>query len=65
MHVLAAALYGLMKQDGFASSDGNLEHWLLRKAAAGAFAPPRLHAAAAAGLGYPADRLWPPPETQS
>jgi hypothetical protein len=65
MHVLAAAFYGLMKQDGFATTGGNLEQWLLRKAADGSLNPPRLHAAAAEVLGYRADRLWPPPAPSS
>jgi len=60
MHVLAAAFYGLMTRDGFARSGGNLEEWLARKAAGGAFDPPTLHSAAARVLGYPADQLWRP-----
>ena len=61
MHVLAAAFYDLMKSDGFARTGGNLEEWVARKIADGAFEPPSLHAAAGKVLGYPADRLWPPP----
>ena len=62
MHVLAAAFYGMMKQDGYAKTGGNLEQWLLAKARSGALAPAPLHAAAASVLGYPADSLWPPPK---
>lgn len=62
MHVLAAAFYGLMKQDGFARDGGNLEQWLVARTKDGSFAPPRLHVAAAQVLGYPADRLWPRPK---
>lgn len=62
MHVLSAAFYGLMKQDGFARTGGNLEQWLAARTRDGSFAPPRLHAAAAQVLGYSADRLWPPPK---
>jgi hypothetical protein len=62
MHVLSAALYGLMKQDGYARTGGNLEQWLLRQARSGALAPRSLHAAAARVLGRPADRLWPAPK---
>jgi len=61
MHVLSAAFYGTMKQDGYARTGGNLERWLLAKAKSGALQPARLHAAAANVLGYPADRLWRPP----
>lgn len=63
MHVLSAAFYGLMRQDGYARTGGNLEQWLLRKAKAGALAPRTLHAAAAQVLGRPADRLWPLPKS--
>jgi hypothetical protein len=59
MHVLSAAFYALMKQDGFARTGGNLEQWLLRKARSGALDPKSLHAAAARVLGRPANRLWP------
>ena len=63
MHVLAAALYGLMKQDGYARTGGNLEQWLLTQAQSGTLAPPALHLAAARILDRPADRLWPPPKS--
>jgi hypothetical protein len=63
MHVLSAGLYGLMKEDGYAQTGGNLEEWLLRQARSGGLAAKSLHAAAARVLGRPADRLWPlPPE---
>jgi hypothetical protein len=62
MHIIAAAVYGLMQRDGFARSGGNLEQWLLRQARTGALAPASLHAAAARVIGRPVDRLWPPPE---
>ena len=62
MHVLSAAFYGLMRQDGFARTGGNLEQWMLARTRDGSFAPPRLHAAAAQVLGYPAHQLWPPPK---
>ena len=63
MHVLSAALYGLMKQDGHARKGGNLEQWLLTAARSGALAPKSLHLAASQVLGRPADRLWPLPES--
>src|SRR5690349_20531993 len=59
MHILSAGIYGLMKRDGYARTGGNLEHWLLTQARAGALRPPSLHTAAANVLGRPADRLWP------
>jgi hypothetical protein len=59
MHVLAAGFYGLMKQDGYARTGGNLERWLLDKARSGALAPRSLHVAAARVIGRSADRLWP------
>ena len=62
MHIIAAAVYGLMRQDGYAKSGGNLEQWLSRQARSGALAPPSLHAAAARVIGRPIDRLWPLPE---
>jgi len=65
MHVLSAGLYGLMKQDGYASAGGNLEQWLLRQAKSGALAPASLHLAAARVLGRPVDRLWPAPSSTS
>lgn len=61
MHVLSAGLYGLMKQDGYARSGGNLERWLLRQATSDALEPGSLHSSAARVLGRPADRLWPLP----
>ena len=60
MHVLGAAFYGLMQNDGYAKTGGNLEQWVRRQADGGNLAPPRLHAAAARVLGLPADRLWAP-----
>jgi hypothetical protein len=58
MHVLAAAFYGLMRQDGFAQSGGNLERWVERQVMKGNFAPARLHAAAGRVLELPSDHLW-------
>lgn len=61
MHVLSAALYGLMKQTGFARNGGRLDAWLTRMTRTGRLAPTSLHAAAAQVLGRPADALWPLP----
>lgn len=65
MHVLAAALYGMLREDGYDRAGGNLEGWVLKQAENGAFGAPRLHAAAGRVLGYPADKLWPPPRQGS
>lgn len=59
MHVLSAGFYGLMQQDGYARTGGNLEQWLLEKVHSGRLAPRSLHSAAALVLGRPADQLWP------
>jgi hypothetical protein len=61
MHVLAAGLYGLLKADGFDQRGGSIEAWMEAAARTGRLAPPSLHAAAAAVLGRPVDRLWQPP----
>ncbi|MBA3668269.1 MAG: hypothetical protein H0W65_11205 [Sphingomonas sp.] len=60
MHLLAAAVYQMLMRDGYPLTGGNFELWLDRAIAAGRFAPGPLHEAAAATLGVPADRLWPP-----
>lgn len=62
MHILSAGFYGLMKADGFATTGGDVEQWLYRKAAGGWLAPPMLHGAAASVLKRPADKLWPLPK---
>lgn len=58
MHVLAAGLYGLLRSDGYDRTGGNLETWMLEAARSGKLSPIRLHAAAAATLQKPIDRLW-------
>ena len=62
MHVLAAALYGLLKADGYERTGGVIQEWLGRAAREGRLAPPSLHASAAAVLGLPVEQLWVPPE---
>ena len=59
MHVLAAGLYGLLKQDGYDKTGGNIEEWLFAAAKSGRLSPDSLHPAAARVLNRPADRLWP------
>jgi hypothetical protein len=59
MHVLAAALYGLLRSDRWQESGGSIEQWLGQTIAEGRLAPAVLHHAAAQVLDRPADRLWP------
>lgn len=60
IHVLAAALYGLLKADGLHRA-GAIEPWLQDAVRRGRLAPGAWHAAAATVLQRPADRLWPRP----
>jgi hypothetical protein len=59
MHVLAAGLYGLLKQDRWNETGGNLERWIAAAAASGRLAPEVLHPAAAKVLQRPVNQLWP------
>ena len=59
IHVLAAGLYGLLRQDRWVETGGDIERWLAKAIATGRFAPPILHAAAARVLERPVDKLWP------
>lgn len=59
IHVLAAGLYGLLRQDKWVETGGNIEQWIARAAAAGRLAPQVLHPVAAQVLERPVDRLWP------
>ncbi len=59
MHVLAAGLYGLLRQDRWSRSGGSIEPWLLAAAEGGRLSPAVLHPAAARVLERPVDRLWP------
>jgi hypothetical protein len=61
MHVLAAALYGMLKADGYDRRGGVIESWLADAALQGRLASPRWQASASAVLGLPADRLWTTP----
>jgi len=58
MHVLAAGLYGLLKADGFDRTGGSIDTWMAQAAASGRLSSPSLHAAAAAVMQRPIDRLW-------
>ncbi|WP_343521496.1 hypothetical protein [Sphingomonas sp.] len=59
IHVLAAGLYGLLRQDKWVETGGDIEQWLARATAAGRLAPQVLHPVAARVLERPVDRLWP------
>ena len=59
IHVIAAGLYGLLRQDKWVDTGGDIEQWLGRAAAAGRLAPAVFHPVAARVLERPVDRLWP------
>jgi hypothetical protein len=58
LHVLAAALYGMLKADGFDRRGGAIEAWLDEAVAQGRLASTHWQAAAASVLDLPLDRLW-------
>lgn len=59
MHVLAGGLYGLLRQDRWHETGGDIQAWILRAARTGRLSPPALHQAAATVLKRPVDQLWP------
>jgi hypothetical protein len=59
MHILAAALYGLLKADGYDRTGGDFEAWIARAAATGRLSPTSLAEAARRVMELPIDRLWP------
>ena len=61
MHILAAALYGLLKADGYDRTGGNFEAWIVQAAATGRLSPASLADAASRIMELPADRLWSTP----
>jgi len=58
MHVLAAALYGMLKADGYDRTGGDLETWMTEAAKAGRLAPASIAQAASRVMELPADHLW-------
>lgn len=62
MHILAAALYGLLKQDAYDRTGGNFQAWISRRSRTGGLAPSVLSASACAILKRPAAELWNPPK---
>lgn len=59
MHVLAAGLYGLLRQDRWVETGGSIETWLGEATRKGSLAPANLHPVAARVLERPVDKLWP------
>lgn len=59
MHVMAAGLYGLLRQDRWIDKGGSIERWLADAAAHGRLAPESFHPVAARVLERPVDALWP------
>ena len=59
IHVIAAGLYGLLRQDKWTETGGSIEAWLDKAVKAGRLAPANFHAVAARVLERPVDRLWP------
>ena len=59
MHVLAAGLYGLLRQDRWVETGGSIEAWLGEATRRGRLAPASLHPVAARVLERPVDKLWP------
>lgn len=61
IHVLAAGLYGMLREDKWIDTGGNIEAWLGKAVRTGRLSPTMLHAVAARVLERPIDRLWPLP----
>lgn len=59
IHVIAAGVYGLLRQDRWNREGGSIEAWLADAVQRGRFAPANFHAVAADVLERPVDRLWP------
>jgi hypothetical protein len=59
MHVLAAGLYGLLRQDRWVETGGSIETWLAEATRKGRLAPANLHPVASRVLERPVDKLWP------
>lgn len=59
MHVLAAGLYGLLRQDRWVETGGSIEAWLAEATRKGRLAPSVLHPIASRVLERPVDKLWP------
>jgi hypothetical protein len=58
MHVLAAALYRLMQETGFAANGGTFETWLGTQVTAGHLSPPEVERLAASVVGTELIARW-------
>jgi hypothetical protein len=61
MHVIAAGLYGLLRQDRWTERGGSIEQWLAQAARRGRLKPAAFHPVAARVLERPVTALWPLP----
>jgi hypothetical protein len=61
MHILAAGLYGLLKQDLWNQTGGSIEAWLDSALCEGRLSPDVIHPIAAQILGRSVGTLWPMP----
>jgi len=59
IHVLAGAIYGMLRRDRWIDIGGSIEDWLAGAVRGGRFAPAQLHAVAAQVLERPVTALWP------
>lgn len=59
MHVLAAALYGMLKAEGYDRTGGNIERWMAEAAATGKLSPQRIATFAGQVTRTAPDKLWP------
>ncbi len=59
MHILAAALYGMLKAEGYDQTGGNIEAWMAQAVRAGKLAPERIRTFAGQVTKTAPDQLWP------
>jgi hypothetical protein len=62
MHVLAAAIYGMLKAEGYDRTGGNIERWMEDAARTGKLSPERIRTFAGQVTKTPPDQLWPRPK---
>ncbi|WP_309091802.1 hypothetical protein [Phenylobacterium sp.] len=62
MHVLAAALYGMLKAEGYDRTGGNIARWMEDAAKTGKLSPERIRTFAGQVTMTPPDQLWPRPK---
>jgi len=58
MHLLAAALYDLMKDSGFAERGGSFQEWFVEQVSAGGLAPREVERRARAVVGDSLVKRW-------